>query len=159
MKSKKQDNANKDRKKWIIYMTISFISNAILVVMPIFFKHESAEIASMSGPLYAWAFIFALVMMIPIFALSRCSNKEKSFKLNIRSCIAIIIAGITLVLYNYLSTIALNYFPGSIIYPVRNGLIIVMNFLVDMFFYRTKITIPQWLGAALAIVAIVFLNL
>ena len=69
------------------------------------------------------------------------------------ACCAVAATAVHLLLY------ALSLIPASVLYATNNGGILMISVLFSRLFFGEKLKIPQWIGMALATVAIVLLSI
>ncbi len=71
----------------------------------------------------------------------------------------IIIASVTLYVFQMLMTLATGLLDAAIVYPLGYAVGLIMVFIVDVLLFKEKITVKNGIGLVLAIVACVLANL
>lgn len=106
-----------------------------------------------------YTYLFALAILL-IFALltSKITKSEEKFELK-KVFWYVLVLSICLFLNSLFNSMAADSLPSSILYPLSNGLGLIIGMLQGHFFFNEKINRYSIIGICLAIVSFVFMIL
>ena len=154
----KSDGEAQINKKWIITITLTFITNSIISYMIRLQEHFAKKNAvDESVIFYVYLFGSAAIISLIIFAVTG------GFKVKQNAC-RLLVPSVGLAL-----TISANVFPQTILYqravpvsvqsPIINGGAILLAALFGRIFFKDKLSLKAWIAIGLGIVAIVLLSI
>lgn len=142
-------------KKWILCITLTFITNSIISYMIRLQEHFAK--ADESVVFYVYLFGSAAIVSFIIFAVTG------GFKVR-QNARRLLVPALGLAL-----TISANVFPQTILYqhavpvsvqsPIINGGAILLAALFGRIFFKDKLSVKAWIAIGLGIVAIVLLSI
>lgn len=83
-------------------------------------------------------------------------NRNDSFK---RAFPYILVMAICLFLNSYYKTLAAFYMPSVILYPLNQGLALILSTVMSAVFFKERITLKAIIGILTAFVGLLFINL
>ena len=153
-KSKKQDLKQKITLKWIIYVLITVVANALITII-------GKEKHIIFGASYNNDFLIislggAAIILIVLGIVFERKEFKKTLKYGLIYGMG---AGISNGINNLLVLITYNYLSISIVSPIKTGVGMIMNFAVSIFLYKEKFTKRQLISIIIGIISIVLMNL
>jgi len=106
-----------------------------------------------------YSYIFSAIVLALFLLLKRNEPLSNDFKDNKKQIfITVIIMAIFLFLNSYFKTLAANYVPSDILYPLSGGLALVLSAVMASILFKEKITPRAAIGVAITIVALLVIN-
>ena len=153
--AKEQDTQEKQKisGKWVLYMSLTVLANALITIVGKS-KHNAF------GDLYNNEFLIlslggSAAALLVLGLLFERDQFGPALRYGLPYGMA---AGICNGINNVLILLTYNYLAISLISPIRTGLGMVLSFLISICFYKERFSRKQWLGIALAIIAIILIN-
>lgn len=106
-----------------------------------------------------YTYIFAALTLVLVFSLSKndmAKNKEYSFK---RAFPYILVMAICLFLNSYYKTLAAFCLPSVILYPLNQGLALILSTVMSAVLFHEKITLKAVIGIFTAFVGLLLINM
>lgn len=106
-----------------------------------------------------YSYVFSAIVLAFFLLLKKNEPLSEPFKDNKKQIfITVIIMAIFLFLNSYFKTLAANYIPSDILYPLSGGLAVVSSAVMASILFKEKITLRAAIGVALTIVALLIIN-
>ncbi|MBQ9965381.1 MAG: EamA family transporter [Clostridia bacterium] len=106
-----------------------------------------------------YSYVFSAIILAFFLLLKWHEPLSKPFKDNKKQIfITVIIMAIFLFLNSYFKTLAANYIPSDILYPLSGGLSVVFSAIMASFLFKEKLTIRAIIGIVLTVVALLVIN-
>lgn len=145
---------NKISLKWLIYIVITFFSNAACSIIQ---RHEQMDFEGKHGNMLMFiATGIAFILFLIIFLKSNKSD----FKNMIKVCHYPILAGTCNMLMNLcFIVLATSSLLPSLIYPVSGVGALIIVTLFSLFAFKEKLRPSQWAGVIIGAIATVLLSI
>ncbi len=141
-------------KKYVIFPLLLFLGNGINDTLMKYSEHHFVEDTNDLVLFLSTIFMVGIVMGLII---STRRYIDKKYSISFRN----IIAGIILGLLNFGSTFyilkSMGLYESSVVFPVTNAGVVTLSALVGFFFFREKLSLRNWIGILLAILAILLI--
>jgi len=143
--------------KLIVFPIIVFISSGLLDTLFKYTEHHylaDNDLNIFISSLFSIAAVAGIIVIIPLLLRSKMHIQSKN-----------IIGGIVLGIPNYgsvfflLKTLEIENFESSVIFPVNNMGIVGLSAIAAFLFFKEKLTMINWIGIALSIIAIAMIAL
>ncbi|MBU1013883.1 MAG: DMT family transporter [Bacteroidetes bacterium] len=145
---------NKIQISIIVLPIIIFFANGLIDTLLKYIEHY--HIAGDYTLFLTMIFITALIIG-SIISIYRYFKTKQAFT------IQSIIGGTILGLFNYSTTyfmlLAMNLFESNVLFPLQNVGIVMLSALLGIFFFREKLSLTNWIGIFLSILAILLIAL
>ena len=140
--------------KWAIYVILMFVGNGSSSTIQ---KIQQTE----CGGAYKNEFmIVAYVVSIVILLFMMLYNERKTCISDLKQGFKYyFIRGLGIGLANFLILVLTNRMDASVMFPVISAGGIVAAFIVSITIYKEKLSLSQYIGVALGVVSLVFLNI
>jgi len=143
---------NKIKISIIILPIIIFFANGLIDTLLKYIEHY--HIAGDYTLFLTMIFITALIIG-SIISIFRYFKTKQSFT------VQSIIGGTILGLFNYSTTyfmlLAMNLFESNVLFPLQNVGIVMLSALLGIFFFSEKLSLTNWIGIFLSILAILLM--
>lgn len=143
---------NKIKISIIILPIIIFFANGLIDTLLKYVEHH--HIAGDYTLFLTMIFITALIIG-SIISIFRYFKTKQSFT------VQSIIGGTILGLFNYSTTyfmlLAMNLFESNVLFPLQNVGIVMLSALLGIFFFSEKLSLTNWIGIFLSILAILLI--
>lgn len=153
-----RNNDKKANLKWIILTALSFLFGGFNTAAMLVFSKSNFVSYQNEYTTLIFALAFVLCGLFTLFNV-KARKEPITIKKSIELPIVALVIGGAVGLYNLLNVIGYNYFPSYILLPVVCGLIIVLVMVVNSILNKEKPTLKMLIGVALAVIAIVLLNI
>lgn len=140
-------------KKAFKYYIAVFILNGMIGVISKF-EQSHIDLCVDSGSFM----VLTKVLSIVLSALLIAFQKEKNYRISIKACAYTIMHSLVNSIGNLMLLIALIHLPASVQYPMVTGGTIVFSVLISVF-AKERITKKEFIGAAIAFTATLFMML
>lgn len=151
---KEKDVGSKISLKWVIFVTIAFVSNGIcstvLNVQQVDFNKLYKSEFLIIG--YVIASLILLTLTLIFERKTFASNFKKGW-------LAGVCGGVSNGASNFLVMVLATLMPVSVYYPVVSASATLLTALIAFFFYKEKMSVQKVVGIAIGVAAIVMLNL
>lgn len=141
-------------KKYVILPVLLFLGNGINDTLMKYSEYHHVEGGNDLILFLSVVFFTAMILGL-IISLARYIDSKKPI------LVRNIIAGIILGLINFGSTFyilkAMGVFESSVVFPITNAGIVSLSALTGYFFFREKLSLKNWIGIGLAIIAILLI--
>lgn len=158
--SKRGGDSGKITPKSILLMCIAGLSNAGSVISQKFFKEfEGGTNADfqLGTFMFTIAVLSFILLMMQLFI--KTEKTENSSKINARVMVFICIAFIMTYTAQFFSTEASGSISAAVLYPLSYVISMPLVFLVDVIFFREKVTVNNIIGIILVTASGVLINL
>jgi len=144
--------------KWLLFSVIAFISSGscsliMLVIAKNGFSVADSRMVVVFGYLVASIISSVIMNFLPGHDIK---SGVFSDKLIIPKLLGV---ALPLGLYNVLLSTGLHYLPGSVLVPVTSVLGMCAILLLDIVFFKQKLTVRQYIGLGFAVVCVLLLNI
>lgn len=146
-----------DRRKWVLFTALAFIGDSVLSIL----QGSMADSAADSVTFTFWTSLFSMGFALALLAatlrgsgaLPALRGRAGTFGL----CCAGIGAGTAG--GNCMSIVALTCLPGIVLFPLRQGGLVLLMWVVGAVVYREKVSRSGWLMLLFGLAGLVLLNL
>jgi len=154
--------------KLVILPVIVFIGSGLLDTLFKYTEHEylaDNDLNMFISSLFSIAAIAGIIVIIPLMLRSKIHIQAKNTTPLGWSPVRVIIGGIVLGIPNYgsvfflLKTLEIENLESSLIFPVNNMGIVGLSAIAAFLFFKEKLTMMNWAGIALSIIAIAMIAL
>lgn len=152
---------NWNRKRWMLLTGLAFFGDGILGILQGMMSRASAETSS--NTFTFWTSIFSIIVAGLVYLFFRmrgkneklvCSRKEAAVFTGLIAGIGVGTAG-----GNSFSILALTYLPGIVFFPLRQGGLVLVMWLVGILLYREKVTKRGLIMLATGLLGLILINL
>lgn len=151
----KLSEGDSPRAKWvsILLIVILFLGSGVNdLLFKVFGAEYSDTVSSVDFPVVIFSFAGAIGIAICAFQIMAGKVKFET---------KAIIGGVIIGLPNFFSILglveSLNYFPGTVFFPVNNTSLLVVTAVVGILVYKEKFNLFNAIGLALAVTAVLLL--
>lgn len=147
--------------KAIIPLIIAGVANGFAdFSQKMFLKLQDTDVASAFN---LYTYIFAAIILLIFYIFLRIRSQKKQEKTNdlkvIRqNWIYILIMSICLFANSYFKTLAGKYISATQLYPLNQGVAVILSLLMASIFFKEKINLKCIIGICLAFIALLFIN-
>lgn len=151
---------NWNRKRWILLTGISFMGDGVLGILQGMMSRASAETSSVTFTF--WTSIFSIIVCLAILAVYRIRGQQRMLT-GRRD--ALVFSGLCAGIGagtaggNSLSILALTQLPGVVLFPLRQGGLVLVMWLVDILIYREKATRRGLIMLAVGMLGLILINI
>ena len=147
-----------NRKLWVLFTALSFTGDSVLGIL----QGSMANSATDSVTFTFWTSLFSMVFAAALFVTMRRRQPGTAELVRQRpGAFAACCAGIGLGTAggNCFSIMALTVLPGIVLFPLRQGGLVLLMWVIGAVLYREKVKRTGWLMLALGLAGLVLLNL
>lgn len=148
-----QKDAAKINKKWVFWVTVSFLLNGFFVTIQK--HHQIVNNAQYSNELMVLALSITIAFLLSYILLFRRRNIVKSLKYFYFGAGNGIFNGVGNMSVLLLAPIA----SASLVYPLTTCCNVVILSLISFLIYKEKLSLRQWVGVAIGAVSAVLLSI
>ncbi|PKP35012.1 MAG: hypothetical protein CVU00_04240 [Bacteroidetes bacterium HGW-Bacteroidetes-17] len=145
---------NKIQLSIIILPIIIFFANGLIDTLLKYVEHH--HITEDYTLFLTMIFITALIIG-SIISIYRYLNTKQAF--TIQSIIGGAILGTLNYSTTYFMLLAMNLFQSNVLFPIQNVGIVMLSALLGVFFFHEKLSLINWIGISLSILAILLIAL
>lgn len=106
-----------------------------------------------------YTYLFSAAVLLISFAVADKTEKSQNDGKTLKVCLVICLMAICLFAHSYFKTMAARYIPSAVLYPLASGASLILSALMASIFFKEKITTKCVVGIAIALCAIVIMNL
>lgn len=152
---------NWNRKKWLILTGMAFLGDCVLGILQGMMSRACADTDSVTFTFWTSLISLAAALLLVLWCVVRGQNKRLLTDADSKKWFAITCAGIGVGTAggNCFSIAALTVIPGVVMFPVRQGSLVLVMWFVGVLLYGEKITRRGLLMLLLGLAGIVLLNL
>ena len=159
----KKGKGGKITPKSILLMCIAGLSNAGGIISQKFYNDFNGEKCGTVADFQLGTYIFTIAVLAAIFFIMQIFIKEEKTenqsKITGRVVIFICIAFAMTYASQFLATVAAGKISASVFYPLQYVISMPMIFLVDVIFFKEKVTVNNIIGVLLVTASGVLINL
>lgn len=149
-------------KKWILWCMIAFLCTGMIGIMQKW--HQTSNFKGELNTFLILAFfvscIYSSIFMFKIYRESKSSLdcfKEKEPKHLIWIVISMIMMGGAVAINNKLNLYLSGVMDSAVFFPLVNGGGLILTTLAAVVLFKEKLSVKQWIGLIIGMVAVVFL--
>ena len=151
---------NWNRKRWILLTGLAFVGDGILAILQGAMSRASAETSSVTFTF--WTSVFSIIVAGAIILLCRargttCRLTRGGRETGIFSGLIVGI-GVGTAGGNCFSILALGQLPGIVLFPLRQGGLVLAMWLVGILLYREKVTRRGLLMLIVGLLGLILIN-
>ena len=140
--------------RWAIFAFLAFLGNGFCSTT------QKMEQAAFGGEGAVEFMLIALALVFVIFFTLSFIKERKDWKEALpRGCVFGLLCGLANGACNFLVVLLNPRMPASVMYPLISAGGIVVTTLVSVLIFKERLSRSQWLGMAIGVTSIVFLNL
>lgn len=152
--SLKVEKGKKLSKKWLLFVLVAFVANAlIMVVQKLFTK---SDVGSFQVEYVGYTYISAAVLAILLYFAVRKKGEKGIRK---KSALSALLVGVVLGSFFMLNTYAVSTIDGTLLLPVYNAGATLLSTVVSVLLYKERMSTKRLIGFALGILSIVLMSL
>ena len=143
----------------VAVLCLSGLANGVTLFAQKWFRQESSADVSVFN---LYTYVFAAAALAVCYAVSRRAepereeiSKEDLKRLGIYVCVM----SLCIFLYSYFSVTAAGYLPSYQLYPLLQGMSLVLSLLMSAVCFGEKITVRSVIGIAVTFAALICINL
>lgn len=106
-----------------------------------------------------YTYLFGAIVLLISFAIANKAESKPNDGKSVRVFLVICIMAVCLFAYSYFKTLAAKTVPSAFLYPFTSGASIVLSGVMASVFFKEKITVRCAVGIAIALGAIVIMNM
>lgn len=151
---------NWDRKKWLLATGVSFIGDCALAILQGMMARECASVSSETFTFWTSVFSVATGALILVFCRLRGRGARVAWGRRDFAAFSGLCAGIGVGTAggNCLSILALTQMPATVLFPLRQGGLVLLMWAVGVLAYREKADRRGWIMLAVGLTGLVLLN-
>ena len=153
-KEAKSDGKQKITVKWLILAVLTFISNGLCSTS--IKAHQVAFPGKYSDQFMTYGLAIACALCFIAFLIKNSKNRIETLRQPFSYGV---LCGVLNATTNSFDVYLSSRLAASLMYPVHSAGQIILTFLASFFIFREKFTLKQYVGLALGVASIVFLNL
>lgn len=140
--------------KWLIYIVLAFLGNGFCSTV------QRIQQIECEGKFKNEFMVVALLISFLVFMVLTILYDRKDLLINVKKgFISCFICGISNGVVNLFVIILSLSMAASVMFPIISGGGIILSAVVAIFFFKEKLSLPQYIGLILGIASVVFLNL
>ena len=152
---------NWNRKRWILLTGLAFVGDGVLAILQGAMSRSSAETSSVTFTF--WTSVFSIIVAGAIILLCRARGTTSRLARGGREAgiFTGLIAGIGVGTAggNCFSILALGQLPGIVLFPLRQGGLVLAMWLVGILLYREKVTRRGLLMLIVGLLGLILINM
>ena len=139
---------------WLIYIVLAFLGNGFCSTV------QRIQQIECEGKFKNEFMVVALLISFLVFMVLTILYDRKDLLINVKKgFISCFICGISNGVVNLFVIILSLSMAASVMFPIISGGGIILSAVVAIFFFKEKLSLPQYIGLILGIASVVFLNL
>lgn len=152
---------NWNKKRWLLLTGLAFFGDGILGILQGMMSRASAETSS--NTFTFWTSIFSIIVAGLVYLFFRLRGENVKLTRDKRDALAFtgLIAGIGVGTAggNSFSILALTQLPGLVFFPLRQGGLVLVMWLVGIVLYKEKVTRRGLIMLATGLLGLVLINI
>lgn len=152
---------NWNKKRWLVLTGLAFFGDGILGILQGLMSRASAETSS--NTFTFWTSIFSIVVAGAVYLVLRMRGQGAKLTRDKKDALAFtgLIAGIGVGTAggNSFSILALTQLPGLVFFPLRQGGLVLVMWLVGILLYKEKVTKRGLIMLATGMLGLILINL
>ena len=152
----KPDRETKVNLRWLLYVGVAFIATSacgIIGKLRVYWVCNE----SVNWFLVVGAAVSAVVALLMSREAMHCQSIHLSFRLVSRATLTMFLCALSLAINNIFYMYCNILVPGTILFPVGNGAMMVLTMAVSALIFREQLTRRQWIGIATGIVSLLLI--
>lgn len=152
---------NWNKKRWLVLTGLAFFGDGILGILQGLMSRASAETSS--NTFTFWTSIFSIVVAGAVYLVLRMRGQGAKLTRDKKDALAFtgLISGIGVGTAggNSFSILALTQLPGLVFFPLRQGGLVLVMWLVGILLYKEKVTRRGLIMLATGMLGLILINL
>lgn len=158
----KKDKNEKDidgkvKIKWLIYTMLLFLSGGICSAVQKAYAVKMEEIQVFE--FVAIAYFCAMLLSLVLFGFERIEHRDEKVGASGKMVLFAVLVGLSLGLFQCVNTYAPSIIEGTVLYPAYNSGVSVLIAIIGAVLFKERLTVKQYIGSAVGILAVVLLCL
>lgn len=154
LKRNREKSVTAISSKWIVFLVIGFVGNGMCSVV------QKMQQNSMNGQFKNELMVYALLMIAVLMLLSGRIAERGQLRTTLKEGWKFAIpCGLCNGVVNLLTMVLAGRMAASVEFPILSAGSLVVTFLFSVFLYREKLSLRQWIGAAVGVASIVLLSI
>jgi drug/metabolite transporter (DMT)-like permease len=156
----KRDKNEKDidgkvKIKWLIYTMILFLSGGVCTAVQKTYAVKIEEIQVFE--FVAIAYFCAMLLSLALFGVERVAHRNQQVEASGKMVLFAVLVGLSLGVFQCVNTYAPSIIDGTVLYPAYNSGVSVLIAIVGAIVFKERLTVKQYIGSAIGILAVILL--
>lgn len=156
----KKDKNEKDidgkiKIRWLIYTMLLFLSGGICSAVQKAYAVKMEEIQVFE--FVAIAYFCATLLSLVLFGFERVMHRDQPLGASGKMVLFAALVGLSLGVFQCVNTYAPSVIDGTVLYPAYNSGVSVLIAIIGAIVFKERLTVKQYIGSAIGIMAVVLL--